>query len=411
MSAYHFSYQSGDQPTLLTSPPNPDNTDYLMGHKSKVGIEVYRGRLRLRLPSEFCDGQPKVIYTRQYDTEDGWRKARQLALLIEMDVADNTFDLTLARYKSDNPLLPVDSSKLTLLDIWDRYCEYRKPQLSITHYEVNYRKRYRNTIIELPNQLLTNGVGIRDYLLHNRTPGTAKQLLIQFNAACKWAVKSKLTKVNPFEGMAADIRNKRQQEEDIDPFTAAERDAIIAAFEEHPHHRRYAGFVRFLFLTGCRTSEAVGLRWGDVNTDCSLITFSSVISKKYRKGTKTGKSRRFPCGASLSGLLQDIRPTNPKPDDLVFPNTIGTAIRADTFLHNAWKGESSKGKTGIVTKLVLEGKVERYRPQYNTQHTFITECLEQGITIPQIARWVGNSASTILAHYGGVINKSNPPEF
>ena len=99
------------------------------------------------------------------------------------------------------------------------------------------------------------------------------------------------------------------------------------------------------------------------------------------------------------------------PDDLVFSNLNGRAINPANFLHNSWKGEGSKGKTGIVTQLVLDGKVERYRPQYNTRHTFITECLEAGISIPQIARWVGNSAGTLLAHYGGVIKQMFPPEF
>ncbi|MBV9385245.1 MAG: tyrosine-type recombinase/integrase, partial [Chroococcidiopsidaceae cyanobacterium CP_BM_ER_R8_30] len=291
-----------------------------MGYRTKVGIELYRGRLRLRLPREFCDGKQQAIYTSQPDSAEGWRKARQLALLIEMDFADGTFDPTLERYKSNNPLLPIDASKITLLDIWDKYCEYRRPQLSITHYEINYLGRYRNAIVELPNKLLANAVGIRDYLLQTRTPGTTKQLLVQFNAACKWAVKSSLIKVNPFDGMAMDIKNKRRQEEDIDPFTVAERDAIIAAFEEHPAHCRYANFVKFLFLTGCRTSEAVGLRWGDVSSDCRTIIFSSVITKGIRKGTKTNKARKFPCGTRLSSLLLAIRPESYSPTDLVFAN-------------------------------------------------------------------------------------------
>lgn len=382
-----------------------------MTQRGAIGIEVYRGKLRVRIPSEYDQGKQQVIYTQQPDNEFGWRKARQLAWQIEDDIATGIFDSTLNKYKPTSQFTPLVAEQYSLLDIWGKYCEYRKPQISVTHYEVNYLKRYRNAIIELPTQALADGVIVRDHLLKTKTAGTAKQLLIQFNAACQWAVKSKLIISNPFQGMAVDIRNKRKQEEEIDPFSPKERDAIIEAFENHSHHKHYASFVKFLFLTGCRTSEAVGLRWNDINQDCTKVTFSSAITKRRRKGTKTGKSRKFPCGDSLKDLLASIKPTDAKPDDLVFPNPNGNPINPDNFMHNSWRGEQSKGKVGIVTKLVQEGKVERYRPQYNTRHTFITECLEAGVSVPQIARWVGNSAGTLLAHYGGVLKQMFPPEF
>jgi len=386
-------------------------------HSSKrdrgtIGIEVYRGKLRLRLPRELFSGKQKAIYTRFPNTLEGRKEATKLAWRIEDDISRDTFDRTLAKYQANIKLIASSpESARSLLELWDKYSEYRKPQLSITHYEENYRKRYRNAILELPTQSLTEAIQIRDYLIIHKSPGTAKQLLIQFNAACKFGIKSNLITHNPFEGMAADIKTRSRHYQDIDPFTNTERDAIVAAFAAHPHYCHYTNFVKFLFLTGCRTSEAVGLRWGDINSECTTVTFTSVITKKQRKSTKTNRARRFPCNQTLTTLLQSIRPAQINPDDIVFPNPQGNPINPATFLHNAWGGDKSKGHQGIVSELVAQRQVERYRPQYNTRHTFITTCLEAGVSIPQIARWVGNSPSTLLAYYGGVIRSMRPPEF
>lgn len=393
----------------ITTYPRPE-------YRTKSGdihIEVYRGKLRLRLSRRLFNGNQKVIYTKQPNTQEGWRKAAQQVWQIEDDIRLGQLDTTLSKYKPISNLSAVSSCpELSLLDLWDAYCEYRRPQISVTHFKENYQRRYRNAILNLPTQKISDAVAIRDYLLKNKSPGTTKQLLIQFNAASKYGVKSRLITHNPFEGLACDIRTRKSKGyEDIDPFTAKERDAIIKAFEAHPHHQHYANFVKFLFLTGCRTSEAVGLRWGDINFECTQIVFSSVISKKQRKTTKNNKIRRFPCNHSLQSLLLSIRPTTPNLDKLVFTNTQGSTINPSTFIHNSWGGDRSKGKMGIVAQLVEQGLVARYRPQYNTRHTFITMCLEENISLPQIARWVGNSPGTLLAHYGGVIRQIHPPEF
>jgi integrase len=60
---------------------------------------------------------------------------------------------------------------------------------------------------------------------------------------------------------------------------------------------------------------------------------------------------------------------------------------------------------GIVSRLVREGKVERYRRPYQCRHTFISLCLEGGVDAKDVARWVGNSPEVIYRHYAG--NKRN----
>jgi integrase len=98
----------------------------------------------------------------------------------------------------------------------------------------------------------------------------------------------------------------------------------------------------------------------------------------------------------------------------VFPAKRGGEINSRHFIQNAWKGghrrKGQKIYDGIVTQLVKEGKVARYRTQYNTRHTFITMCLEAGVSVKQVADWVGNSPETIMKHYAGTIARVQVPE-
>ena len=71
-------------------------------------------------------------------------------------------------------------------------------------------------------------------------------------------------------------------------------ETIIKAFYEHPKCVDYAALVEFLFLTGCRPSEACGLTWDNVQIFKSIkFEYSLSIVTKKIKGTKTNKVRLF----------------------------------------------------------------------------------------------------------------------
>ena len=68
-------------------------------------------------------------------------------------------------------------------------------------------------------------------------------------------------------------------DEDVNPFSKEERDLfelpargrIIQMFESDPHYKHYASYVRFLFFTGARPSEVIGLQWKQITE--SVIRF------------------------------------------------------------------------------------------------------------------------------------------
>ncbi|GET42482.1 tyrosine-type recombinase/integrase [Microseira wollei] len=382
--------------------------------KGCVGIEAFRGKLRLRLPGEIFAGKQKYVSTGLEDTPENHKRAQTKAWQIEQDIITGNFDWTLEKYRPQSHLSLVKSvnepqKALTLAELWDGYCEYRKPQVAETTFRKEYAF-YGKVIKGIPIEDLERPQQILDYLLKTRPVGIVKRTIVQINACCRWALKSKLISENPFMGMAEQIKVAKNDREKIDPFSADERDAIIAAFEASHYYNYYAPLVKFLFMTGCRTGEAIALQWKHISGDCKNITFSETFNGhfKIRKDTKTHKARNFPCNDKLQTLLLSIRPDDFSSDDLVFPSPTGKEINAQNFTKRIWKG--SKDSPGIVSRLVEQGKVQRYRCPYNTRHTFITLCLEAGVTLVQIAKWVGNTPEIIVKHYAGTTLQMQVPE-
>jgi integrase len=237
---------------------------------------------------------------------------------------------------------------------------------------------------------------------------------VQYNACCKWAKKSGIIADNPFEGIHQDIKSKKPNWQSIDPFTHLEMLAIIEAFRKHPKYSGYASFIEMLFLTGMRLGEAIALQWHHINLEsCEILIRESFDRKFGRKfTTKTGEARKFPCNQQLREFLINLRPVHFNPADLLFRSPVdGQVIKLKHF-HNVWKGYEPSKKyqvQGIIPELVDQGLVARYRKPYNIRHTFITNCLEKGIPVSQISRWVGNSPEIIYKHYSGIINLCEVP--
>ncbi|NJM96921.1 MAG: hypothetical protein HC800_06810 [Phormidesmis sp. RL_2_1] len=143
--------------------------------------------------------------------------------------------------------------------------------------ELNYA-RVTGHIQKLPTVELEDAIAIRDHLLENNSNYTAHRIWVQFNACCKWALSSKLIDENPFADMREDFKSSgNEQLKDIDSFSKQEMEVVIAAFENHPRHEHDAPFVKFLFWTGARTSEAVGLQWKHITPDFQHIIFSEAV--------------------------------------------------------------------------------------------------------------------------------------
>lgn len=133
-----------------------------------------------------------------------------------------------------------------------------------------------------------------------------------------------------------------------------------------------ADFVRFLAYSGCRLSEARQVRWADVDLERGEIR----IETAKRAKTSGGASFRFvPIIPPMRELLVKLKTENPAAEEFVCS-----------------VGECEKS----LTRACRLGKIHRIT-HHDLRHLFATRCIESGVDVPTVSRWLGHSDGGALA--------------
>jgi integrase len=368
-------------------------------------VRVSNGRLQIVFTYQ---QQRKYLSLGTSDSKRNRQDAETVRLWIESDITASRFDSTrfdpsLAKYKrrSSNEPEQLPAADITLLELWERFTDYKRPQLSQTTIAKDF-ERVRLNLAKLPFDRLVDAVAVRDHLVNNTSPNTAKRVLSKLSAACVWGMVSKLVADNPFAGMSADIMlEKNVDEHDIKAFTTDERDRIIQKFIDRGSY--YAPLVEFLFRTGCRPSEAIALQVKHIRKDYRSIVFSQAITPsedglRLKKKLKTQSQRVFPCGDSLSLFLLSLVEDSPEPDRFLFTSQQGGFVKIDRFSNREWRK--------VLDELGISP-----RGLYHCRHTYITFCIRSGMDAADVAKLVGNSAEVIYKHYMSVDRNLVAPGF
>jgi integrase len=211
-----------------------------------------------------------------------------------------------------------------------------------------------------------------------------------------WAVTQELAESNPFSGIKIKRSGKPSKTK---PFTLAQIRQILDGFTAiAPTYRPIA---TFLFLTGARTSEAIGIQWRRIDFEGGQITIADTLTTvKYqrlpiRKSTKTGAVTVLPMSSNLRQLLESL-PIG-ESDDLVFTHK-SKPIRRELY--------------GRAWKKVLVSVGIPHQKMYSTRHTFASQALDIGLTSSQVAEFLGHSDTSMVdKNYGSSINVVPLPNF
>ena len=132
-----------------------------------------------------------------------------------------------------------------------------------------------------------------------------------------------------------------------------------------------ADLVELLAYSGCRVAEATSIRWRDVNFEKNtvLVTGGEI-------GTKNSEHRTVPMTEALKALLHRLRDQRqPKPEDFV--------------------SQIDSAKKCLQTACRRLGF-----PQFthhDFRHFFATTCIEAGVDVPTVSRWLGHKDGGALA--------------
>jgi integrase len=134
-----------------------------------------------------------------------------------------------------------------------------------------------------------------------------------------------------------------------------------------------ADFAAGLAFTGCRVGEAREIAWRDVDFDAGEI----VVRGDAKTGTKNWELRRVPLIPDARALFERMR-----------SDRAGEPLEAKVFR----VGECQKALNRACKKVGTDRITH-----HDLRHLFATRCIESGVDIPTVSRWLGHKDGGALA--------------
>jgi integrase len=170
---------------------------------------------------------------------------------------------------------------------------------------------------------------------------------------------------------AAEVDRAKVGSKRLDLPTVSQFHAIVASIADAGarQSKDCADMVRVLAFSGARLQEAAALRWSSVDQAHNRITIA---------GTKSGSSyRTVPIFPPLAALLAELKKRRgPEPAD------------APILRVGECKGALTSGCKAVGVKRLTH---------HDLRHLFATRCIESGVDIPTLSRWLGHSDGGALA--------------
>lgn len=177
---------------------------------------------------------------------------------------------------------------------------------------------------------------------------------------------------------AKDIRRRKIVQTPITVPTREQFRQLLAAIRESDGRedsqkkaKSGADLVELLAYSGCRIHEAVSLTWGDVDWEKNFLRITG-----GERGTKNSETRSLPMTVALRALLLRLKPATIS--NLSEP--ISPIKDAKRCLHTASR------------RLAFP-----YFSHHDFRHFFATTCIEAGVDIPTVSRWLGHKDGGALA--------------
>lgn len=383
--------------------------------KGEIGIENFRGRIRLRwrhLGERFTLSLPYSYLPE--NLHHGTVKATE----IKLDILKGCFDPTLEKYK---PAPIVKPEALKPVEIPANIEKTQSPTLLhnlVTHFNdwcINIRNvDVENSIDYLyTRRLLEKWVNVPIDQVAQKLNGenwavtTYNRRLGYLTTFFTWLVSKKVVDLNPLQDVCRKREKKRKKNPRRIPLEEGEILIFLDTIKNNTYchhcsaikHSYYYPFLTFIFHTGVRNAEAIGLRVRHIDFENKQVEFSEAFARtvkgtnhasRIQKGTKMENVRYLPLTDELFTLLE-YQLNGKTPDEFVFPSPTGLCVD-DKMLQRR------------IIKPVLKKLGFWERDLYAARHSFGTRAIQQGMALTEVAYLMGHStietASRNYVHVG-----------
>lgn len=370
--------------------------------KGQITIENFRGRIRLRWRYQ---GERFTLSLPYAYLPENLHYGAVKATEIKLDTMKGSFDLTLEKYKPVLIVKPVafkpveipankeETQTPTFLN--DLVAKFNDWVKNIRNVDVEnsidylYTRRLLEKWVDVPIEQVAQMLNVENWAVttYNRRLGYLTTFFT-------WLVSKKVVDLNPLQDVCRKREKKRKKNPRRIPLEEGEILTFLEAIKNntycHPSsavkHSYYYPFLSFIFYTGVRNAEAIGLRIRHVNIDTKTVEISEAFARtvkgsnhaaRIQKGTKMENVRYLPLTDELFTLLE-YQLNGKTPDEFVFPSPTGLCID-DKMLQRR------------VIKPVLKELGFDDRDLYAARHSFGTRAVQQGMPLTDVAYLMGHS--------------------
>lgn len=211
--------------------------------------------------------------------------------------------------------------------------------------------------------------------------GTVRLALVPVKLVLATAQQEGLIRSNPAHGLrlAQSVARRPASDQNGVPTKALTEGELQSLIACHPEEWRL--FVRFLAETGLRISEAVGLRWADVDFDARRIFVVRRIRGSDQDAPKSEYGRRrIPLTRRTTDDLAKLR-ANTKfvsSNDPVFASRRGGPLSASNVFSRVFKPAAREAGVG-------------WAGFHTLRHTCASALFRRGASHKQVQVWLGHS--------------------
>lgn len=378
-----------------------------MGQKSKtpkgeISISNFEGRIRLRW--RYAGERYSLNLPYSYLPENlhhGTLKVTE----IKLDILKGCFDPSLDKYKPEIIVKPValkqaeasstiekTQSPIFLNDLVTKFNDWCR---NIRNVDVDnsidylYTRRLLEKWVHVPVDLLAQKLNTEKW-----AATTYNRRLTYLTSFFSWLIGLGTVQRNPLQdvckrrdkGKKKNPRRKPLDEQEIITFLNAIENNTYCHPSSTGKHSYYYPFLVFMFYTGVRNAEAIGLRVRHIDLVNKQVEISEAFartvkgtnhSSRVQKCTKMGNVRYLPLTEELVTLLEK-QVAGKLPDEFVFPSPKGLCID-DRMLEKR------------ILKPVLKKLGFGDRDLYAARHSFGTRAIQQGMPLTELAYLMGHS--------------------
>jgi integrase len=325
-----------------------------------------------------------------------WRengRNRSKSFTLKGDAA--RFEAQVQRAREVGRPLDLDRGRETLSDFvgvfWRRYALTELSPKTRADYRGVWERHVRSRLGGYRLRDVTPAV-VDEFRSELRAAGTGEatvsKALTLLSSMYRCAVTWDRVDVNPLREIRIPQAKRKRLVRPVPPARVeAMRMALLAA-----GRRRDAVLLTTLAYAGLRPQEARALRWGDVAE--RTIRIERAAAGATIKATKTEELRTVRLLMPLAKDLASLRAT-PGDDDLVFPSPNGLLMS-----DGDWRNWRKRVFRPVAAALGVGGS----RP-YDLRHSFASLLIDQGASVVEVARQMGNAPSVTLDTYAHLFDE------